>query len=107
MPDPAEVKDLLTAFPLIDDWINEARTAGRKVFLHCTAGADRSPTVGMAHLISRGMNFAEAEATVKKAHHLSWTTGDVDTLRTALRQWERIVSSSEDRKEMPREKNRL
>ena len=94
VPDPAEVEDLLAAFPVIDRWIEEACSAGRKVFLHCRAGAYRSPTVAMAHMMSRGMTRDEAEATVKRAHGLTWTTGDVETLQRALYRWENLLKAS-------------
>ena len=94
VPDPMELKDFETAFPQIHQWIEQERAASGKVYLHCTAGAYRSPTFAMAHLMSIGETRKEAENTVKKAHKPTWTSGDIETLRRALHLMENATANT-------------
>jgi protein-tyrosine phosphatase len=87
VPDPTELRDFQNAFPVVHQWIENERTTGGKVYLHCTAGVYRSPTFAMAHLMKRGQSAKEAEKVVKKAHKLTWTSGDTETLQRALHLW--------------------
>jgi protein-tyrosine phosphatase len=46
--------------------IGEAIAAGRKVYVHCTAGVGRAPTTAAAYLVSTGMSPAEAVAFIQQ-----------------------------------------
>ncbi|MGB9606681.1 MAG: dual specificity protein phosphatase family protein, partial [Bryobacteraceae bacterium] len=57
LPDCARALDALVA-------------AGHKVYLHCTAGVNRSPSVAIAWLVwKRGMSLREAYALVKQRRY--------------------------------------
>lgn len=89
IPDPTEVDDFLSAFPVICKMIDNERKAGGKVYLHCTAGMSRSPTCAMAYLISTGQAREEARKLVQDAHEPAWTGGDVETLERAIHLWQK------------------
>ncbi len=55
--------------------IDEDVSAGRKVFLHCTAGRGRSPTCAAAYLIHGGMSLSEARRFVGEKREV-WTGRD-------------------------------
>ena len=57
----------------ITEWIDEQIRAGRKVYIHCHAGAGRAPTVTTAYLVRyRGMTTDEALEVLreKRRHHI-------------------------------------
>ena len=89
IPDPTEVDDFLSAFPVICKMIDNERKASGKVYLHCTAGMSRSPTCAMAYLISTGQAREEARKLVQNAHEPAWTGGDVETLERAIHLWQK------------------
>ena len=94
VPVPTTLEDFLEFFPTVHEQIEEERNAGRKIYLHCTAGVYRTPTFAMAHLIGKGESVEHAEVLVRQAHKLTWTGGDprltradVEILQEALRVW--------------------
>ena len=98
VPVPTTLEDFLRFFPIVHERIEEERGAGRKVYLHCTAGVYRTPTFAMAHLIGMGKSVEYAENLVRQAHKPSWTGGDprltsadVEVLQQALHLWNREV----------------
>ena len=89
---PTTLEDFLEFFPVVHYRIEEEWNAGRKIYLHCTAGVYRTPTFAMAHLIGRGESVEQAESLVRQAHKPTWTAGDprltsadVEILQQALR----------------------
>ena len=96
VPVPTTLEDFLEFFPTVHERIEEERSAGRKIYLHCTAGVYRTPTFAMAHLIGRGASVEDAESLVRQAHKPTWmggdprlTIADVETLQQALHLWNR------------------
>ena len=94
VPVPTTLEDFLEFFPTVHEQIEEDRSAGRKVYLHCTAGVYRTPTFAMAHLIGSRKSVEQAESLVRQAYKLTWTGGDprltsadVEILQQALRVW--------------------
>ncbi len=49
------------------DFIHKAITDDGKVYIHCTAGVGRAPTMASAYLISQGHKLDEAIALIEKA----------------------------------------
>ena len=96
VPVPTKLEDFLEFFPTVHQQIEEERSAGRKIYLHCTAGVYRAPTFAMAHLIGRGESVERAESLVRQAHKPTWTGGDPrlssadeEICQQALRLWDR------------------
>ena len=54
--------------PLAVDAVNRAMDAGHVVYLHCSAGRERSPTVAAAWLVHcRGLSVDDAARQIKRA----------------------------------------
>ena len=60
-------KDLLRGIDPALERLDALLASGRPVYLHCTAGLNRSPTVAIAHL-TRTLGLAEAHTAVMAAH---------------------------------------
>jgi protein-tyrosine phosphatase len=65
--------------------VEDAVAAGRKVYVHCTAGVGRSPTCVAAYLIATGRSFEEATAEVKAKRRVAWTDSGARDQLQALR----------------------
>jgi hypothetical protein len=48
------------------EFIHRARKEGRKVYIHCTGGIGRAPTMAAAYLIDQGMKLEEAIAAIQQ-----------------------------------------
>jgi protein-tyrosine phosphatase len=60
-----DATELCSKLPECDRTLDELLAAGHLVYLHCTAGTGRSPTVAIAHLYRcRGWKLNEASAYV-------------------------------------------
>lgn len=92
---PANPESLMTSFGQVHDWIEEERKAGGKVYLHCTAGQQRSPTFAMSYLMADGETRQSAERIVKEARLGVWA-GPVrmDAWKQALELWGRELSKA-------------
>ena len=69
---PIEVDVLEYATNTIARLISE----GHYVYLHCTAGLGRSPTIAAAYLIRLGRSKDEAMAEVRKIRPMAWLEED-------------------------------
>ena len=70
-------KALLTRLPVCVARLEQLVAAGHRVYLHCTAGINRSPTVAIAWLHAhRGLPVAEATETVTSRREC-WPFEDV------------------------------
>ena len=49
------------------EFIHSAVEHGEKVYIHCSAGVGRAPTLAAAYFVSRGMTVDEALSLVRKA----------------------------------------
>ena len=101
VPVPTRLEDFLEFFPTVHEQIEEERVAGRKIYLHCTAGVYRTPTFAMAHLIGRGESIEDAVSLVRQVHKPTWTEGDpaltaadVESAQRALHLWNRRARAS-------------
>ena len=75
--------DLVRNLPLALDRLSSLRARGRRVYVHCAAGLNRSPTLIVLWLASRHqMTPAEACTEVKRLHA---SVPDVDAVKAALR----------------------
>lgn len=76
---PAEVRDndsiqvWLSKFDLAVRIIRRASENAEPVYLHCTYGKGRSPTMAMAYLVTRGHTVEQAIAVVKSKHPDVWS----------------------------------
>ena len=79
---PAEVRDddpiqvWLSKFDLAVGIIRRASENAETVYLHCTYGKGRSPTMAMAYLVTQGHTVEEAIAVVKSKHPEVWSPGN-------------------------------
>ncbi len=60
VPAPEELK-------LAADFIHDALSEGRGVYIHCANGVGRAPSTAAAYLITTGLSTAEAWAAIRKA----------------------------------------
>jgi len=87
---PAEVRDedpvrvWLSKFDLAVGIIRRASENAEPVYLHCTYGKGRSPTMAMAYLITQGHTVEEAIAIVKSKHPDVWSPGNPTTKYTEM-----------------------
>ncbi len=92
---PASPESLMVSFRQIREWIEEERTAGGKVYLHCTAGQQRSPTCAMAYLMANGETRQSAERIVKAARLGVWAGPvRIDVWKQALELWDQRLSKA-------------
>jgi protein-tyrosine phosphatase len=56
--------------------IEQATQHNGKVFLHCTYGRGRSPTMAMAYLISKDWSIEAAREHVKRRARMVWDEGN-------------------------------
>ena len=79
---PTEVRDndpirvWLSKFDLAVGVIRRASENAEPVYLHCTYGKGRSPTMAMAYLLTQGHTVEEAIALVKSKGPDVWSPGD-------------------------------
>ncbi len=92
---PASPDSLTRFFRRICAWIGNERRSGGKIYLHCTAGQQRSPTCAMAYLMSDGETRQNAKRLVQVARLGVWA-GPVSTAiwERALELWERELSKA-------------
>ncbi len=92
---PTSPESMMHFFRRICDWIDKERRSGGKVYLHCTAGQQRSPTCAMAYLMSNGETRQNAKRQVQAARLGVWA-GPVSTAtwERALEMWERELSKA-------------
>lgn len=57
----------LEELKLAADFIREALSEGRGVYIHCANGVGRAPTTAAAYLITTGLNAQDAWALIRKA----------------------------------------
>jgi hypothetical protein len=79
---PAKVRrrdtDFARAVEQLESWVRE----GKKVFVHCVAGANRSASVVMAYLMDNGLDYPQALNYVREKRPVSWPHGQISmTLR--------------------------
>jgi dual specificity MAP kinase phosphatase len=87
---PAEVRDndavqvWLAKFDLAIGIMRRASDKAEPVYLHCTYGKGRSPTMAMAYLITEGHTVEEAIAVVKSKHPDVWSPGNPTSKYTEI-----------------------
>ncbi len=85
----------MTSFHQVCDWIEEERSAGGKVYLHCTAGQQRRPTCAMAYLMAKGETRQSAERIVKAARLGVWAgPASIAVWEKALELWGHELSET-------------
>ena len=78
-------EDLMPLFTRVRQWIDKERRAGGRVYLHCTAGQQRSPTFAMAYLMANGTSRTNAERTVKGTRLGVWAgPSNIDRWKKSL-----------------------
>lgn len=70
--------------------IEQAARHNQKVYLHCTYGFGRSPTIAMAYLVSKNRSIQEAIRHVKKRGRLIWNEGN------PVQKYGRVLQAYED-----------
>ena len=80
--DPAQV--WLSKFDLAVGIIRRASENAEPVYLHCTYGKGRSPTMAMAYLLTQGHTVEEAIAIVKSKHPDVWSPGNPTSKYTEM-----------------------
>lgn len=90
---PARAESLVEIFQKIREIVDEETARGGRVYLHCTAGQQRSPTCAMAYLIATGLDKDAAIERVRSARLGVWA-GPVgsDLWRKALDIWGKEIS---------------
>jgi len=87
---PAEVRDndpiqaWLLKFDLAVGIIRRASENAEPVYLHCTYGKGRSPTMAMAYLLTQGHTVEQAIAVVKSKHPDIWSAGNPTSKYTEM-----------------------
>lgn len=87
---PAEVRDedpiqvWLSKFDLAVRIIRRASENAEPVYLHCTYGKDRSPTVAMAYLLTQGHTVEKAITVVKSKDPNVWSPGNPTSKYTEM-----------------------
>lgn len=76
-----DTADLQEKLPECVAALRQLLDAGHVVYLHCTAGAGRSPTVAMGYLVDCGWDLAAAEAHIRQCRPC-WP--NLEALRGAL-----------------------
>jgi protein-tyrosine phosphatase len=99
---PAEVRDddstqvWLSKFDLAVRIIRRASENAEPVYLHCTYGKGRSPTMAMAYLVTQGHTVEQAIAVVKSKHPDVWSPGNPTSKYTEiLEAYERLNLKSD------------
>jgi hypothetical protein len=70
--------DFAAAVAQLESWVRE----GKKVFVHCIAGANRSAGVIMAYLMDNGLDYPQALNYVREKRPVAWPHGEISlTLR--------------------------
>ena len=91
---PRSPETLIPSFGQAVKWIENERRVGGRIYLHCTAGQQRSPTFAMAYLIANGRSRLEAETAVKNARLGVWAGPvRIDMWKHALDVWGRELSN--------------
>ena len=91
---PRGPESLLEIFWKARDLINKELERGSHVYLHCTAGQQRSPTCAMAYLIAIGENKETAIKKVMAARFGVWPGPvDVRLWQVALDMWDRELKA--------------
>jgi len=92
---PSSPECLVSSFGQTVKWIEDERKAGGRIYLHCTAGQQRSPTFAMAYLMASGESRQQAERVVKEARLGVWAGPvRIDLWRQALDIWARELSKA-------------
>jgi hypothetical protein len=88
--------DFAAAVQQLEQWVAE----GKKVFVHCIAGANRSASVIMAYLMDNGLDYAQALNHVREKRPVAWPHGEISlTLRRFAKdrkQAKRSVRAADD-----------
>jgi protein-tyrosine phosphatase len=74
--DEHSVESLVTNMQGAVNTIEQADRHKEKVYLHCTYGRGRSPTMAMAYLVSKDWSVQDAVDHVKKRARLVWNEGN-------------------------------
>lgn len=83
-------RDFAKAVEQLEAWVGE----GKKVLVHCVAGANRSASVVMAYLADEGSTLTDAMAAVQKKRAVAWPHGEIAlTLRRYLKNKEAEASA--------------
>ncbi len=87
---PDQAESLLEIFRNVAGLVNQEVESGGSVYLHCTAGQQRSPTCAMAYLMSTGQKKETAIRNVRSARFGVWAGPlGVGLWQTALDLWDR------------------
>ncbi len=93
---PRSPEGLVSSFGQAVKWIDDERSVGGRVYLHYTAGQQRSPTLAMAYLMAKGKSREQAERLVKAARLGVWAGPvGIDLWRRALDIWTRQLATEE------------
>lgn len=86
---PEQAEGLLEIFRIVEGLINKEVERGGRVYLHCTAGQQRSPACAMAYLMSNGQSKEAAIRNVKAARLGVWAGPvGVELWQSALDMWD-------------------
>ena len=90
---PFDSQELLDAFPVVCNWIDEERSGGGKVYLHCTGGVERSPTCAAAYLIfDEGLSTNQAIGQVAGKNKKDWVRRTyVGVFFDGLEEWNNVA----------------
>lgn len=79
---PLKRKERERDFAHAVETLNAMLAAGKKVFVHCIAGANRSAAVIMATLMEKGESYTQALNMIRTKRPIAWPHGEIDlTLR--------------------------
>ncbi len=90
---PERAENVVEIFHRVQDIVEKEIERGGRVYLHCTAGQQRSPTCAMAYLMTTGQKKETAIRNVRAARLGVWAGPvGVRIWETALDLWDRELS---------------